>query len=131
MLLDTLQERGLAAADVRWGDPDECRFPLFDLLRPLPVQWMCVLYLLMIIGLFFSACTNVFIGVHLYVCMCVCLLVTVYVCLHTNKCKSSGWIVIMKQLTNSGIIVKVIMIVLYFLVIEVNIIVLTAVIMNI
>ncbi|PVD37474.1 hypothetical protein C0Q70_00064 [Pomacea canaliculata] len=40
MLLDTLQERGLAAADVRWGDPDECRFPLFDLLRPLPVQWM-------------------------------------------------------------------------------------------
>lgn len=86
MLLDTLQERGLAAADVRWGDPDECRFPLFDLLRPLPVQWMCVLYLLMIIGLFFSACTNVFIGVHLYVCMCVRVYVCVYISVGDRVC---------------------------------------------
>ncbi|KAK7493351.1 hypothetical protein BaRGS_00015477 [Batillaria attramentaria] len=37
-------------ADVRWGDPEQCHFPLFDWLQPLPVQWMIILYFLMLIG---------------------------------------------------------------------------------
>ncbi|KAK7493349.1 hypothetical protein BaRGS_00015475, partial [Batillaria attramentaria] len=49
MLQDTIIERGLSQADWRW-DPEECHFPLFDWLQPLPVQWMIFLYFLMLIG---------------------------------------------------------------------------------
>ncbi|XP_046392645.1 vitamin K-dependent gamma-carboxylase [Ischnura elegans] len=50
MVLDIPEERGLSDADVKWGDPNECRFPLFNVLRPLPLEWMCVIYLVMWIG---------------------------------------------------------------------------------
>lgn len=50
MMVDTLEERGLSEADVRWGDPNHCHFPLFHFLRPLPLAWMCLLYLLMWCG---------------------------------------------------------------------------------
>uniref|UniRef100_A0A0A9YUT8 Vitamin K-dependent gamma-carboxylase n=1 Tax=Lygus hesperus TaxID=30085 RepID=A0A0A9YUT8_LYGHE len=50
MMIDTIEERGLSDADLRWGDPEECRFPLFDFLAPLPLEWMCMLYLVMLVG---------------------------------------------------------------------------------
>ena len=50
MLLDSVQERGLAYADSYWGDQLECRFPLFNFLEPLELQWMYVTYLCLIIG---------------------------------------------------------------------------------
>ena len=50
MVLDIPQERGLAHADYKWGDPDECRFPLFDWLTPLPLEWMYIVYLCMWLG---------------------------------------------------------------------------------
>lgn len=50
MTMDLFQERGLAMADHRFGDQEECRFPLFDFLKPLPLQWMYVLYLVMLFG---------------------------------------------------------------------------------
>ncbi len=50
MMLDVLVERGLAYADHRWGDPTECRFPLFDFLAPLPLVWMYVVYFVMLLG---------------------------------------------------------------------------------
>lgn len=61
MVLDIPEERGLADADINWGDPNECRFPLFDFLQPFPLQWMCIVYLIMWIGTFWhiefpSAC---------------------------------------------------------------------------
>ncbi|XP_041478309.1 vitamin K-dependent gamma-carboxylase-like [Lytechinus variegatus] len=52
MMIDIPQERGMAYADYRWGDPNECRFPLFNALKPLPVDWMYVVYLTMYIGAF-------------------------------------------------------------------------------
>ncbi|XP_049773987.1 vitamin K-dependent gamma-carboxylase isoform X1 [Schistocerca cancellata] len=52
MVLDIPEERGLADADIRWGNPDECRFPLFSNLHPLPLEWMCIIYLIMWIGAF-------------------------------------------------------------------------------
>jgi vitamin K-dependent gamma-carboxylase len=52
MVLDIPEERGLADADINWGDPNECRFPLFDFLQPLSLQWMCIVYLIMWIGTF-------------------------------------------------------------------------------
>ncbi|XP_071482923.1 vitamin K-dependent gamma-carboxylase-like [Diadema antillarum] len=50
MMMDIIQERGMAYADHRWGDTNECRFPLFNSLAPLPVDWMYVVYLTMITG---------------------------------------------------------------------------------
>ena len=50
MVIDLPQERGLSSADNRYGDPRECRFPLFDFLKPLPLEWMYVVYLVMLAG---------------------------------------------------------------------------------
>ena len=50
MVLDIPEERGLSNADIHWGDTTECRFPLFNFLQPLELQWMCMLYLTMWLG---------------------------------------------------------------------------------
>ena len=50
MMIDIPQERGMAFADYRFGDPSECRFPLFNGLTHLSVDWMYVVYLIMYIG---------------------------------------------------------------------------------
>ncbi|XP_042888189.1 vitamin K-dependent gamma-carboxylase-like [Penaeus japonicus] len=47
MALDILQERGMSMADVKWGDSSKCRFPLLDMLHPLPLPYMVVLYAVM------------------------------------------------------------------------------------
>lgn len=54
MFFDIPEERGLAIADIRWGDPLECRFPLFNFLPMLPLQWMLLVYLVMWLGESFS-----------------------------------------------------------------------------
>lgn len=53
MLLDLFQERGLSQADRIWGGDEECRFPLLNFLKPLPLRWMYVVYVLMFIGKFY------------------------------------------------------------------------------
>ncbi|KAK3909923.1 Vitamin K-dependent gamma-carboxylase [Frankliniella fusca] len=50
MAIDTLEERGLGEADLRWGSPKRCYFPLFDFLRPLPLAWMCMIYFAIWLG---------------------------------------------------------------------------------
>lgn len=50
MILDQPEERGLAFIDERWGDPTECRFPLFNFLKPLPLVGMYLVHLVMLIG---------------------------------------------------------------------------------
>uniref|UniRef100_A0A1B6CFW1 Vitamin K-dependent gamma-carboxylase n=1 Tax=Clastoptera arizonana TaxID=38151 RepID=A0A1B6CFW1_9HEMI len=50
MFIDTLEERGLSDADIKWGDPKLCRFPLFNFLKPFPLEWMCLIYFLMAVG---------------------------------------------------------------------------------
>ena len=50
MLADLQEERGMPIADERFGDPLECRFPLFGFLAPLQVQYMVLLYLVMMCG---------------------------------------------------------------------------------
>ena len=50
MLIDIPQERGMAVADMRWGNTNHCQFPLFDGMVPLPVEWMYVVYFVMLIG---------------------------------------------------------------------------------
>ncbi|KAK2189601.1 hypothetical protein NP493_101g02046 [Ridgeia piscesae] len=50
MICDIFDEREFGRVSERWSDPNECRFPLFSALRPLPVQWMYLVYLLMLTG---------------------------------------------------------------------------------
>ncbi|CAB3366213.1 Hypothetical predicted protein [Cloeon dipterum] len=50
MVFDIPEERGLAIADFRWGDPLECRFPLFNFLPQPSLQWMIMLYMVMWLG---------------------------------------------------------------------------------
>lgn len=52
MVLDIHFERGFAEVDHRFGDFTQCHFPLFDFVKPLTFQWMCMLYLLMWLGKF-------------------------------------------------------------------------------
>ncbi|NWI05457.1 VKGC carboxylase, partial [Tichodroma muraria] len=51
MALDVPQERGLGHLDQRYLDGLEvCRFPLLPFLRPLPLDWMYLLYTVMFLG---------------------------------------------------------------------------------
>ncbi|XP_063863574.1 vitamin K-dependent gamma-carboxylase-like isoform X2 [Scylla paramamosain] len=50
MVLDVVQERGMGEADIRWGDPDTCRFPLVAALVPLPLPCMLLLYAALLSG---------------------------------------------------------------------------------
>ncbi|KAK9503159.1 hypothetical protein O3M35_011787 [Rhynocoris fuscipes] len=50
MMIDIPGERGSGDADIRWGDVNECRFPLFNFLKPLPLQYMCIAYFTMWLG---------------------------------------------------------------------------------
>ncbi|OXU20747.1 hypothetical protein TSAR_007390 [Trichomalopsis sarcophagae] len=52
MVLDVVEERGLAIIDLKWGDPNGCHFPLIHGLRPLELPWMIVLYSVMWLGAF-------------------------------------------------------------------------------
>lgn len=64
MILDQPEERGLAFIDERWGDPTECRFPLFNFLKPLPLVGMYLVHLVMLIG---KECANFFLYFKLVV----------------------------------------------------------------
>ena len=50
MLLDVFHERGMHMAEYDWGDADECRFPLFDFLKPLRLEYMYMIYFILILG---------------------------------------------------------------------------------
>lgn len=50
MVLDIPEERGLSEIDIRWGDENECTFPLFNIIKPFPLEWMCIIFLIMWIG---------------------------------------------------------------------------------
>uniref|UniRef100_A0A8C3K1S6 Vitamin K-dependent gamma-carboxylase n=1 Tax=Calidris pygmaea TaxID=425635 RepID=A0A8C3K1S6_9CHAR len=51
MALDVPQERGLGQLDQRFLEGlDVCRFPLLPFLRPLPLDWMYLLYAIMFLG---------------------------------------------------------------------------------
>ena len=57
MMCDIPNERGMAEADIEFGDPLECRFPLFDFLKPLAMEYMVLLY-----GVLFLAAFCIAIG---------------------------------------------------------------------
>ena len=50
MLIDIPNERGMADADIEYGDKFQCSFPLFSFVKPLSMQFMVILYALMFLG---------------------------------------------------------------------------------
>ncbi|CAL9683478.1 unnamed protein product [Knipowitschia caucasica] len=51
MAIDITQERGLSHLDWKYLDgAPVCRFPLFNFLQPLPLDWMYLVYLVMFLG---------------------------------------------------------------------------------
>nr|XP_020636020.1 vitamin K-dependent gamma-carboxylase [Pogona vitticeps] len=51
MALDIPQERGLSYLDHKYLDGLQvCRFPLFNFLEPLPLDWMYLVYMVMLLG---------------------------------------------------------------------------------
>lgn len=51
MAIDVTQERGLSHLDYKYLDgAPVCRFPLFNFLQPLPLDWMYVVYVVLFLG---------------------------------------------------------------------------------
>lgn len=51
MAIDITQERGLSHLDIKYMDGVPiCRFPLFNFLHPLPMDWMYLVYVVMFLG---------------------------------------------------------------------------------
>ncbi|CAL8277732.1 unnamed protein product [Merluccius merluccius] len=51
MFIDITQERGLSHLDYKYLDgAPVCRFPLFSFLEPLPMDWMYLVYVVMLLG---------------------------------------------------------------------------------
>lgn len=51
MVIDITQERGLSHLDYKYLDgAPVCRFPLFNFLQPLPMDWMYLVYVVMFLG---------------------------------------------------------------------------------
>ncbi|KAK4309926.1 hypothetical protein Pmani_018479 [Petrolisthes manimaculis] len=48
MMLDIPHERGMSKADIKWNTEITCQFPLFQGLTPLPINYMIMLYALMV-----------------------------------------------------------------------------------
>lgn len=52
MAIDITQERGLSHLDYKYLDGvPVCRFPLFNFLQPLPLDWMYLVYVVMFLGM--------------------------------------------------------------------------------
>ncbi|XP_076618257.1 gamma-glutamyl carboxylase [Colletes latitarsis] len=52
MVLDVVEERGLADVDIKWGDPLDCHFPLIHGMKPPPLAWIILIYTIMWMGAF-------------------------------------------------------------------------------
>ncbi|XP_056643907.1 vitamin K-dependent gamma-carboxylase isoform X1 [Diorhabda sublineata] len=52
MLFDLTEERGGSDIDIRWGNPMDCHFPLFPMLKNPGFQFIGILYFIMWLGAF-------------------------------------------------------------------------------
>ncbi|VVC29077.1 HTTM,Vitamin K-dependent gamma-carboxylase [Cinara cedri] len=82
MIIDTMNERGFCRVDKRWMEPMKCYFPLFDIIKPLPGGWMCLVYAVM-----FSGLLGVFAGFY-YRTSCIAYAVTYWYIFLADK---SSW----------------------------------------
>ncbi|XP_063701219.1 vitamin K-dependent gamma-carboxylase [Culicoides brevitarsis] len=57
MLIDIPDERGGGELDLKWGEPRDCRFPLFPFLAPLNLAKMAIVY-----GVMYCGAIGIFLG---------------------------------------------------------------------
>lgn len=50
MLIDIVEERGGGHLDIKFGDPKQCHFPLFDFMHPPILPFMTIIYTVMWFG---------------------------------------------------------------------------------
>ena len=50
MIIDLFEERGFGSIPMRWGDEEECIFPLFDNIPRLSMEGMYMVYLVMVVA---------------------------------------------------------------------------------
>ncbi|KZC12277.1 Vitamin K-dependent gamma-carboxylase [Dufourea novaeangliae] len=74
MVLDVVEERGLADVDIKWGDPSECRFPLIHGMKPPSLPWIIVIYGIMwmsafgiMLGWRFKLACSCFVAAYWYI----------------------------------------------------------------
>ncbi|XP_075945495.1 vitamin K-dependent gamma-carboxylase [Anarhichas minor] len=75
MVIDITQERGLSHLDFKYLDgAPVCRFPLFNVLQPLPLDWMYLVYVVMfsgalgiMLGCFYRLSCLMFISTYWYI----------------------------------------------------------------
>lgn len=49
MIIDIPQERGMSSIFSNW-QPNMCHFPMFNFLHPASIEWMHVIYVIMLVG---------------------------------------------------------------------------------
>ncbi|TNN71323.1 Vitamin K-dependent gamma-carboxylase [Liparis tanakae] len=77
MVIDITQERGLSHLDYKYMDgAPVCRFPLFNVVQPLPLDWMYLVYVVMffgalgiMLGCFYRLSCLMFISTYCYIFM--------------------------------------------------------------
>ncbi|XP_070160958.1 vitamin K-dependent gamma-carboxylase [Polyergus mexicanus] len=66
MVIDIIEERGLADIDIKWGDPWDCHFPLIHGMKAPSLPWMIMIYTVMWAGAF-----GIALGLHFKIaCAC-------------------------------------------------------------
>ncbi|KAM0731318.1 Vitamin K-dependent gamma-carboxylase [Formica fusca] len=66
MVIDIVEERGLADIDIKWGDPWDCHFPLIHGMKAPSLPWMIMIYTVMWTGAF-----GIALGLHFKIaCAC-------------------------------------------------------------
>ncbi|KMQ93598.1 vitamin k-dependent gamma-carboxylase [Lasius niger] len=66
MVIDIVEERGLADIDIKWGDPWDCHFPLIHGIKAPSLPWMIMIYTVMWTGAF-----GIALGLHFKIaCAC-------------------------------------------------------------
>ena len=51
MMIDIPNERGMADADLEFGDSTQCTFPLFSFIKPFEIKYMILIYGVMFMGI--------------------------------------------------------------------------------
>lgn len=58
MVCDVIEERGGAMLDVKWGDSNNCYFPLFPIIKVLDLKYMGLIYAVMWLGKMYFICSS-------------------------------------------------------------------------
>lgn len=74
LALDVVDERGMSRADARWGNPEDCHFPLFSAMQPPSLSVIMIMYaamficcLMMSLGLWWRFSCTLYVILYWYI----------------------------------------------------------------